>query len=53
MTPQSPHHDFPTAHGDRTDDRQVLHALWSTSGEISRSLQRSSAQRPQPVLAAI
>ena len=22
MTPQSPHHDFPTAHGDRTDDRQ-------------------------------
>ena len=22
MTPQSPHHDSPTAHGDRTDDRQ-------------------------------
>lgn len=42
-----------TVAADRTDDRQVLHALWSTSGEISRSLQRSSAQRPQPVLAAI
>lgn len=38
---------------DRTDDRQVLHALWSTSSEISRSLQRSTARRPEPLLTAI